>query len=176
MLSRFFRKKEVVRRYPLVQQVVVNSGLAAVDGVEHPHDLAGLALVPPFAQFWSSFSNEEKSKLIKNYLAIYIHNMLNADDYPLEEALVEHLVNLENTIDDLKDNAWRDLLMSYGATGEVPTKKSFVNLEPTEQLALAGDRTEWEEKVSPILGRIIDWINNNSQVEAWHSRRLQLFE
>lgn len=175
MLS-FFKKKKDAQGYPLVQQVVVNSGLAAVDGVEHPHDLAGLAVVPPFATFWSSFSSEEKSTLIKNHLAIYIHNMLNADDYPLENKIKEYLDHLESIIDDLKDNAWRDLLMSYGATGDVPTKSSFVNLEPTEQLALAGDRTEWEEKVSPILEKIIAWIDNNSQVEAWHSRRLQHFE
>ena len=175
MLS-YFKKKKAVRRRPLVQQIIVNSGLAAVDGVEHPHDLAGLAVVPPFVQFWSSFSKKEKITLIKNHLAIYIHNMLNAGDFPIDEETVKLLDDLETTISDLKKNAWRDLLMSYGATGKVPTKSSFVKLQPTEQLSLAGDRTEWEEKVSPILDKIMAWIDDNAQVEAWHSGRLQYFE
>lgn len=175
MLS-YFKKKKAVRRHPLVQQIVVNPGLAAVDGVEHPHDLAGLAVVPPFAQFWPTFSKTEKNTLIKNHLAVYIHNMLNVDDFPIDEATTKLLDDLESTIAGLRSNLWRDLLMNYGATGKVPTKSSFVNLQPTEQLSLACDRTEWEEKVSPILSNILVWIDDNARVEAWHSGRLQHFE
>lgn len=164
------------RRYPLVQRVIINSGLAAVDGVDHPRDLHRLAVIPPYAPNWHRFSAAEQEKLISNFLAVYLHNSINTKDFPTDNNLIGLLSRLESTVKSLHHNAWRHLLERYGDSGEAPDKAAFMGLPPEEQVRLSADRNEWEHSVAPILEEMIRWVRNNSEaIQKWHTARLELF-
>lgn len=164
------------RRYPLVQRVIINSGLAAVDGVERPQDLRRLAVIPPYAPNWHRFSAAEQEKLISNFLAIYLHNSINTRDFPTDAELNGLLSRLESSVKSLKHNAWRELLERYGDSGEAPDKAAFMGLPPEEQVRLSADRNEWEHSVAPVLEEMIRWVcKNSSTIQEWHAARLELF-
>lgn len=164
------------RRYPLVQRVIINSGLAAVDGVDHPQDLHRLAVIPPYASNWRRFSAAEQDKLISNFLAVYLHNSINTKDFPTDKVLTGLLCQLELTVKSLHHNAWRHLLERYGDTGEAPDKAAFMGLPLEEQVRLSACRNEWEHSVAPILEEMIRWVRDNSgAIQEWHISRLKLF-
>lgn len=155
--------------------MIVNSGLVAVDGVECPSDFTNLAVLPPFCKFWDSFSRLEKEKLVRNFLSVYIHNMLNTDDFPTGEYIKGQLDRLEKSIQGLSNNEWCKLLLDYGNSGKMLSRRCILDLPPHMHASLAGDRAEWESLVSPALDNIAEWLDNNKLVEAWHVERLSRF-
>lgn len=160
----------------MLQRVFVNSGLAAVDGVGIPNELKNLALVPPYAAHWNSFSTDEQKTLIQNHLAVHIHNVINTRDFPRDEALYQLMKKLEKAIRKLRKNSWCGLLASYGSSGIVPDKSTFTSLDPTEQVLLATDRTEWESVISPISEELISWMESYAgAIQHWHELKLGYF-
>ncbi len=164
------------RRYPLVQRVIVNSGLVSVCGVEHPKELTSLAVIPPFAVNWHTHSAEQKTNLVSNCVSLFIHNAINSNDFPVNAELTALLIELEVTIKSLHRNAWRTLFERVGETGCAPDRIATETLTNTEQLLLSGHWKEWEDNIAPVTEDITLWfIKNIDSIQVWHEKRLAPF-
>lgn len=165
------------KRYPLLYNTIVRTGLAAMEDMPPLDQVGTNALLPPYTEQMPEFNEERLRGVVIASISIFLHNAFFCKDFPSDKRLSRLFESAEKKLKRIDSNPWIRLMYEYGVQGQCPNPETMgEELDPLNRVHLQMARPEFEKTVPALVVLFVDWfIDKRKEVEAWQLDRLKCF-
>ena len=165
------------KKYPLLYNAVIRTGLAATPDMPSLDDVGENALLPPYTNDMPGMEEAKLRGVVISNISIFLHNAFFCKDFPSDKRLERLFVSAEKKMKRISTNPWVELMYKAGKQGECPDPEVIdKEFDPVTKVHLSMARPEFEKTVPALIVLFVDWvIEKRSEVESWQLDRIKVF-